>query len=60
MEETIRLLEEDIRKLRQEKEERESALPAHTVRPHQIMAIEELEEKIGRKEAELALRKKTA
>lgn len=59
MDEAIRLLEEEIRRLRQEKEEREAALPAHTVRPHQIMAIEELEEKIGREEAELARRKKT-
>ncbi len=53
MEEKIRLLEEEINKLRQEKEERETALPAHSIRPHQLLAIEELEAEINRKEAQL-------
>jgi hypothetical protein len=33
--------------------DREKALPAHTIRPHQLLAIEELEEKIRRLEEKL-------
>ncbi len=51
MEEKIRLLEEEINKLRQDKEDREAALPRHSIRPHQMIAIEDLEEEIKRKEA---------
>ena len=40
-----RLLE-DIEELKGKLLEREAALPAHSVRPHQVQAIEELEEKI--------------
>ena len=58
MKEVIRLLEEEIGRLRQEKVEREAALPAHTIRPHQIMAIGQLEEEISRKETQLADLKK--
>ena len=54
MNQEINMLEEEIKRLREEKEEREAALPAHTIRPHQIMAIEELEEEISRKEITLA------
>lgn len=50
----IQRLEQEIAALQQEKEEREKALPAHSVRPHQLLAIEELEEEIKRKEEELA------
>jgi phosphoribosylanthranilate isomerase len=39
--------------LREALEDREAALPAHSVRPHQIMIIEELEEQIELKEREL-------
>ena len=39
--------------LKAELEDREKALPAHTIRPHQLQAIEELEEKIRRLEEEL-------
>lgn len=59
MKEEIRLLEEEIGRLQQERKEREAALPAHTVRPHQIMAIEQLEDEINRKEAKLVALKKT-
>jgi len=38
---------------RAELKEREAALPAHSVRPHQIMAIEDLEEEIADMESEL-------
>lgn len=57
MDQKIHLLEEEIKRLLEEKEEREAALPAHTVRPHQIMAIEELENEISRKEEQLRLLK---
>ena len=40
-----RLLEE-IDELKGKLRDRETALPAHSVRPHQVQAIEELEEKI--------------
>ena len=53
MDQKIHLLEEEIKRLLEEKEEREAALPAHTIRPHQIMAIEELENEISRKEGQL-------
>ncbi len=39
--------------LKEALEDREAALPAHSVRPHQIMIIEELEEEIDLKEKEL-------
>ena len=42
-----------IEALREELKDREKALPAHTVRPHQLLAIEELEEKIRRLEEKL-------
>jgi hypothetical protein len=35
-----------IEALKEELKDREKALPAHTIRPHQLLAIEELEEKI--------------
>jgi hypothetical protein len=54
MEQEIRLREVEIKKLRKEKEEREASLTAHTIRPHQIMAIEELENEISRKEKQLS------
>ena len=40
-------------KLRDDLEDREKALPAHSIRPHQIMVIEELEEEIESLEKEL-------
>ncbi len=47
-------LTKEIEALRAELREREKALPAHTIRPHQLLVIEELEEKIRRLEKELA------
>ena len=38
---------EKLAKLREELREREAALPPHSVRPHQLMAIEEIEEEIA-------------
>lgn len=39
--------------LKEKLRDREAALPAHSVRPHQIQEIEELEEEIAAFEAEL-------
>jgi chromosome segregation ATPase len=44
-----RLLEE-IEELKAKLRDREVALPAHSVRPHQVQEIEELEEEIARLE----------
>jgi hypothetical protein len=49
----IQQLKEDIRRLKAELAEREAALPKHSVRPHQLMAIEDLEDEISRKEEAL-------
>jgi hypothetical protein len=39
-------LAQEIKTLKDELQDRERALPAHTIRPHQLQAIEELEEKM--------------
>lgn len=41
-----------IQELKEKLRDREAALPAHSVRPHQILEIEELEEKIAAMEKE--------
>jgi hypothetical protein len=46
-------LAKEIEALKEELKDREEALPAHTIRPHQLLAIEELEEKIRRLEEKL-------
>ncbi len=43
-------LAKEIEALKEELMDREKALPAHAIRPHQLLAIEELEEKIRRLE----------
>lgn len=50
---TIQQIQEDISRLKAELAEREAALPAHSIRPHQLMAIEDLEEEISRKKEAL-------
>ena len=55
MDQEISSLEEEIKRLGEEKAEREAALPAHSIRPHQILAIEELENEIAQKEGQLRL-----
>jgi hypothetical protein len=50
---TIQQLQADIRRLKAELAEREAALPKHSVRPHQLMAIEALEDEISRKKEAL-------
>ncbi|MBN1227139.1 MAG: hypothetical protein JXA79_09110 [Deltaproteobacteria bacterium] len=49
-EEAIR---QQIKELEAEKKEREDSLPAHSVRPQQIVEIEELESAIAEKKKEL-------
>ena len=44
---------QEIKKLEAEKKEREESLPAHSVRPHQILEIEELESAIEERKKEL-------
>lgn len=40
-------LAKKVQELKEKLRDREAALPAHSVRPHQILEIEELEEKIA-------------
>jgi uncharacterized small protein (DUF1192 family) len=47
-------IQERIQILRKELEERETALPRHTIRPRQLMAIEELEDQISVLKAQIA------
>jgi len=54
MDPKINQLQQEINKLKLDKADREAALPAHSIRPHQLLIIEELEEEIERKEKELA------
>ena len=49
----IEQVQKDILRVEAEKAEREAALPVHSVRPHQLMAIEELEDEIAQKREEL-------
>ncbi|HSO72180.1 MAG TPA: hypothetical protein VLR91_05975 [Thermodesulfobacteriota bacterium] len=49
----IQKLREEICRLQQEKAEREVAPPAPSIRPPQLLSIEDLEEKIAQKEKEL-------
>lgn len=49
----VQQLQEDIRRLKAELAERKAALPVHSVRPHQLMAIEALEDEIARKQETL-------
>jgi hypothetical protein len=39
-------IQDRIQALQKELEERKKALPRHTIRPHQLMAIEDLEDQI--------------
>jgi polyhydroxyalkanoate synthesis regulator phasin len=50
----IQELLEEIQNLKEKLRDREAALPAHSVWPHQIQEIEELEEKIAALEGKLA------
>ena len=45
---------EEIQNLKEKLRDREAALPPHSMRPHQIQEIEELEEEIAALEGKLA------
>ena len=47
-------LEREIKELEAQLRDREASLPAHSVRPQQIVVIEELEAGIEKKKRELA------
>jgi hypothetical protein len=51
--ETRKELEERLRRLRRKLEERKSSIPIHSIRPHQLIEIEELEEQIEELEKKL-------
>ena len=51
--ETRKTLEDRLQRLRAELEERKSSIPIHSIRPHQLIEIEELEEEIGELEKRL-------
>ena len=53
MDARIAQLKIEIERLKEDKADREKALPAHSIRPNQLLVIEELEEKIDRKQKEL-------
>ena len=44
---------DEIKRLEEALEDREKALPAHSIRPNQLLVIEELEEAISKKKKEL-------
>ena len=46
-------LKKEIRELEEELKDREASLPAHSVRPQQMLVIEELETAIEEKKKEL-------
>jgi hypothetical protein len=46
-------LEAELARLRAELREPEANIPAHTIRPHQILLLEELEERIAEIERSL-------
>ncbi len=52
-------LTDKIEKLKVELADLEESLPAHSVRPHQMMKVEALEEEIEKMEGELKTLKET-
>jgi hypothetical protein len=51
--ETRKSLEDRLQKLRIRLEERKGSIPIHSIRPHQLIEIEELEEEIEELEKKL-------
>jgi len=51
--ERIKKLRNDLAELKERYREREASIPAHSIRPHQLIELEELEEAIQDKETEL-------
>ena len=54
MESSSKDLKENLRRLEEELAERKGALPRHSIRPHQLLEIEELEAEIAALQAQLA------
>jgi hypothetical protein len=52
MNEKIVNLKKEIEELIEKKKDREVALPAHSIRPNQLLVIEELEEEIDQRNVE--------
>ncbi len=52
-------LKKEIKELEEKLKDREDALPAHSVRPQQMLVIEELEIEIEKKKVELSELKKS-
>ena len=50
----ITQIKEELVGLKARYREREASIPAHSIRPHQLIELEELEEEIAEKEKELA------
>ena len=50
----VQKLEKEIRELEERLRDRELALPAHSIRPSQLLLIEDLEEEIKEKKRRLA------
>ncbi len=46
-------VEAELERVRAELAERRASLPAHSIRPHQLLAIEDLEERLASLEKEL-------
>jgi len=53
-------LEQQLRRLEADLADREAALPAHSMRPHQLLEIEELEERIADLRRRLGSRREKA
>jgi len=51
--ESLQVMEDKLRQMRAELEERKSTIPIHSIRPHQLIEIEELEEEIEELEKKL-------
>ena len=49
----VQELKKEIEELEEKLKDRELALPAHSIRPHQLLIIEDLEEEIKEKKRRL-------
>jgi archaellum component FlaC len=58
--ESLESLEKKLQTLVERLQDRQDALPAHSIRPHQLIEIEELEEEVERLRQQVADRKKKA
>ncbi len=47
-------MEAELAELEAERRERQASLPAHSIRPHQLLVLEELDERIAELRGEIA------